>query len=239
MKAKAIFKCAEEFKSKFVHSSCLLTISVGQTTHEGELFDVTMELVNKSFSSCTLLVDDSLQRHNMALNSTRDADSFYEISIKEGDLWLRRNEKYYGKLTMPLRIFRWDRWLNHPNFHNKLNEVKAAIESDPSYKTVFDDSIEKFLLKYRARLSNPEAFNMERAWRLSYDFVTEECAALCLWPELECNFEIYPIQHNDAINATRERFVLPQYPNLLQAVNIVFRNVKQIKPQSFLFQNET
>ena len=59
-KVKAVFKCSEEFKSKFAHSNCLLTISVGQATHEEELFAVTMDLVNKSFASCTLLINDSL-----------------------------------------------------------------------------------------------------------------------------------------------------------------------------------
>ena len=94
--------------------------------------------------------------------------------------------------------------------------------------------------KYCERLPNPKDFDWERARRLSYDFVTEECAALCLWTELQCHFEAYPIRHNDAINATRERFVLPHYPNLLQAINIGFRNIKQIKPQRFfLLQNET
>ncbi|EKD46099.1 MAG: hypothetical protein ACD_69C00020G0002 [uncultured bacterium] len=232
-KPRAVFKCSEEFKLRFAHSDCLLTISVGQATHEEELFAITLDLVNKSFASCTLLVDDSLQRHNMAINTTKDANFFYEIAVKEGDLWLERNRKYYDGLTIPLRIFRWDRWLKHPNFHNKLNEIKAAVENDPIYRSTFYNSIEGFLKKYRERLPDLESFDMEKARQLSYDFVTEECAALCLWPELQCHFEIYPIRHNEAINATRERFVLPYYPNLLQAVVIAFKNIKQIKPQRF------
>jgi len=73
---------------------------VGQATHEEELFAITLDLVNKSFASCTLLVDDSLQRHNMAINTTKDANFFYEIAVKEGDLWLERNRKYYDGLTI-------------------------------------------------------------------------------------------------------------------------------------------
>ena len=233
-KTKAIFKCSEELKEKFIGSNCLLTISVGQATHEGEMFGATMDLVNRSFGSCTLLIDDSLQRHNMALNNSEDAAFFYEMSIKEGDLWLIRNEKYYGNLTIPKRIVRLDAWLKHPNFHTQLDSVTKAINHDPSYKAVFDKSTEEFLKKYCSRLSNPEKFNLERARRLSYDFIIEECTALCLWPELQCQFEAYPIRHNEAVNATRERFILPFYPNLLQALNIVFKNAQQIKPQSFV-----
>lgn len=232
-KVKAIFKCSEEIKNKFSNSSCLLTISVGQATHEEEMFASTMELVNQSFASCALLVDDSLQRHNMALNSTKDASFFYDIAIKEGDLWLERNKKYYGMLAIPLRIFRWDKWLQHPDFQEQLNRIKNAIKSDPIYKSVFDNSIEKFLQKYHKRLPNPESFDWERARKLSYDFITEECAAVCLWPELQCNFEAYPLGHNEAINATRERFILPYYPNLLKALVIKFKNKNQMKPQNF------
>ena len=238
-KIKASFKCAEKLKCQFAHSDCLLTISVGQATHEEEIFAVTMELVNRSFAACTLLIDDSLQRHNMALNSTKDADFFYNISLKEGDLWLQRNKKYYNSLTIPKRIFRWDKWLKHPKFSQCLKQVHTAIKNDAAYKKVFDKSIEDFLKKYQERLSSANNFNWQRAYKLSYDFVTEECAALCLWPELQCHFEAYPIRYNEAINATRERFISSHHPQLLQAVNIGFRNVKQIKPQRFfLLQNE-
>jgi hypothetical protein len=237
-KIKAFFKCAEELKSQFAHSDCLLTISVGQAAHEEEVFDVTMELVNRSFASCTLLIDDSLQRHNMALNSTKDADFFYDISIREGDLWLQRNKKYYNSLTIPKRIFRWDKWLKHPKLSQCIKQVRVAIKDDAAYKKVFDKSIEDFLKKYSKRLHDINNFDWQRARKLSYDFVTEECAALCLWPELQCHFEAYPIKHNEAITVTRERFIAPHYPQLLQAVNIGFRNIKQIKPQRFFYCSE-
>jgi len=55
---KSIFRYAEEDdKAKFSSSQCLMTISVGQQTHEEERFDSTMELVNASFGSCVLCID--------------------------------------------------------------------------------------------------------------------------------------------------------------------------------------
>ena len=74
-RVKSFFRYVSETeKSKFCSSQCFLTISVGQQTHEGERFESTMELVNASFQSCILCIDDSLQRHTMALNTDKNAD---------------------------------------------------------------------------------------------------------------------------------------------------------------------
>ena len=74
---KSIFRStSDDVKSQFKKSRCLLTISVGQATHEGELFAATMDLINASFKSCVLLIDDSLQRHTMAFNTAEKADFF-------------------------------------------------------------------------------------------------------------------------------------------------------------------
>lgn len=233
-KIKAIFRnISEEKKATFKNSQCLLTISVGQETHEGELFDITIELINKSFASCIILVDDSLQRHTMALNSNKDANYFYEVAIKEGDLWLERNKQYYNKLTIPSKILRWNKWLHHTNFQTQQTVIKKLIETDLTYKAAFEHSIKKFIEKYYERLANPENFDKERAWQLSLDFVIEECTVLCLWTELECHFEVYPSLRNEAMDETHKRFVLPNHPNLLHPVGIKFKNAKQMKPQCF------
>jgi len=233
---KSIFRyVTEEDRAKFNQSQCLLTISVGQQTHEEERFDSTMDLINASFKSCVLCIDDSLQRHTMALNMAKDAAFFYDISIKEGDLWLARNEKYYSKLTIPTKIIRWNRWLEHPNYLKQQNKVKQLIDTDSEYKAAFEHAIDEFLEKYERRLNDPDQFDKSRAKQLCFDFTLEECTALGLWPELDCHFEVYPNRHNRAIEETRRRFVLPFYPDLLRSVTIGFRNAKQIKPQCFEF----
>lgn len=234
-KVRAVLRCPEEYKKEFATSSCLLTISVGQATHEGELFEATMEIVGKSFASCTILVDDVLQRHTMAITDNKDPNHFYDLAKKEGDFWLDRNEKYYKRLGIPLTILRWEKWLIHSQFQDRLKLIKKQMLIDSLYKNVVDKSINDFLQKLSKRVKLLSEFDWDRAYQLSYDFVTEECAALCLWPELGSNFELYPIKHNEAINETRNRFVLPQYPNLLRAVNIVFKNAGQLQPQNFSF----
>lgn len=236
---KPVLRCSEIEKEKFKQSRCLLTISVGQEVHESEHFKTTIELVNKSFNSCVMLIDDSLQRHTLAMISKNDADSFYKASLQAGDQWLERNAIYYKNLTILDKIVRWDMWLMHPYFKNKLEEVKALINFDISYKAAFDNTIDEFMIRYSRRIENKKAFCLKRARKLCFDYLIEECAALCLWPELNCHFEVYPSRRNLAMSETHTRFILPQHPSLLHAIAIKFKNRKQFKPQQLPFVEKT
>jgi len=218
----------ETDKEKLKEKSCLFTISVGQQTHEGEHFRATIELLNATFKSCTMLVDDSLQRHTIAIQQEFEPEYYYEMSIKEGDLWLERNEKYYGKLTNLEKIIRWDTWLKHADFDLKRNAILNLIEQDSTYKSAFEQSINEFTIKLQERTTDNKYVDIERAKRLSFDFIVEECTALCLWPELNCHYEVYPNLHNSAINETRQRFVLAYTPHLINQITLGFRNAAQL-----------
>lgn len=228
---KPVFKCLDIYKEQFNSSQCLLTISVGQEVHEEKKLKATIELVNSTFKSAILLIDDSLQRHTMALTSKSDAESFYEFSIKLGDEWLSRNEEYYKKLTILKKVIRWDEWLNHPYYSINQNLIKSTIETDCTYKNAFDITIDEFLKRYYQRLIDKEDFDIKRARLLCLDYLIEECTAMCLWPEMGCQFEVYPSPRNLAMQETHKRFVLPKYPDLLHAVAIKFKNRNQFKPQ--------
>ncbi len=54
---------------------------------------------------------------------------------------------------------------------------------------------------------------------------------MCLWPELECHFEVYPGQRNSAMRDTHRKFVLDLQPDLLHDVYIKFKGRSQFKPQ--------
>jgi hypothetical protein len=220
-------------KTKFSRSHCLLTISVGQEVHEDEHFKSTIELVNASFDSCIMLIDDSLQRHTMALASQKNADSFYQSSIEAGDQWLERNIAHYSQLTILKKIIRWNHWLQHPDFQAQQNKIKTLMRIDPSYKKAFMNTVDSFINRYYRRVKNKVAFDLNRAKQLCLDYLVEECAALCLWPETTCHFEVYPSRRNSSMDETHRRFVLSRHPNLLHALSIKFKNRKQLKPQQF------
>lgn len=234
-KTKCFFRFLDEKdKEKLKQHDCLFTISVGQQTHEGEHFRATLDLLGSSFKSCTMLVDDSLQRHTMAFEYGHEPEYFYETSLKEGDLWLERNKHYYDKLENLKEIIRWDTWLKHPNFEFQREQLLKLIKNDDTYRQSFTESVDEFVTKYQSRLEAPSLFDLKRAKRLSFNFILEECTALCLWQDLNCSYEAYPNLHNRAINETRQRFVLANNPKLLNAVTLGFRNAKQLAPQRFI-----
>jgi len=220
-------------KEKFKNAKCLLTISVGQEVHEEDKFAATIDLVNASFGSCILLVDDTLQRHSMALKSKEEANFFYQSSLAAGDLWLERNKVHYQKLNILEDIIRWDTWLNHPLYVTQQEKIKELMRQNLDYKKAFDKIFSEFLTRYYMRLTEKESFDGARASRLCLDYLIEECAALALWPELGCHFEVYPNKRNLAMHATHQKLVVPDYPDLLHAVAIKFKNRKQLKPQQF------
>lgn len=229
-KIKPVFKCPEEFKKEFHASRCLLTISVGQEVHEGEKFYKTIDLVNLSFKECIILVDDSLQRHSMRLNTNLSDKEAYRISLNEGDLWLKRNEAFYKKLSIPFKIIRWNKWLHHPNYKRQREKIDSLYTTNSSYRESVHSSIQEFLDRY---VNREEKVDTEKGFNLCLEYLKEECTALCLWVEEECHFEVYPSKRNEVMSATHETFVKPYYPNLLHPVAIKFKNRKQLSPQKF------
>jgi hypothetical protein len=221
-------------KILFKNYHCLLLISVGQEAHEGERFLATINLINTSFKSCVISLYDSLQRYTMALNSVNTPDFFHNAAVEEGNAWIARNKKYYDMLNIPTQISRWDDWLKHSSFEKQKQEIKLLIDNDPTYKSSFDMAVNKYLDRYCFHLKENNDFDIHRARKLCFDYVLEECVVLCLWTELLCPVEIYPNAHNEAIEDTRRRFIIPKYPNLLRALTLRFRNAKQLSPQQFV-----
>ena len=234
-KIKPVFKFDQTNSIPFEQAHCLLTISVGQEVHEGEKFIATVQLVREHFTACTMLIDDTLQRHTMALNNPEHtAEDFLASSRFEGERWLERNRTYYENLPN-LKILRWDQWLMHPQYHSTSNHIQKLFVQDLAVQEAFNQTIRIFLQRYTQRLS-PESraqFDLTRAYQLCFDYLIEECTAMCLWPELECHYEVYPSPRNVAMAYIHQHCVLPKHPKLLHAVAIKFKQRKQFKPQVF------
>lgn len=239
-KIKPIFRhVSEEDRRNFKHSNCLLTISVGQESHEDKRFAATMDLINATFCSCTITLHDSLQRYTMALDQEHDADHFHEASIAAGDRWLARNDKFYKYFQKQPKIIRWDTWLNNTDFIKHKDQIISTIHSDSTYQATFNETTNEYLTRYCKRLEKPASFNRERAQQLCFDYLVEECAVLCLWPKTECHFELYAGKHNAAMEETRKRFISPAYTNLVRPVMIGFNHRPNLPPQCFdIDQNE-
>lgn len=237
-KVRAIYKgINEEEKTKLKNTSCLLTISVGQVSHEDEHFISTMELIKNTFSSCTITLHDSLQRFTMAINQPQDAEYFHSRATKLGDLWLKRNEKYYKNLPYEVKIIRWDDYFSDTDFERYKNQIIATLNEDIEYKLLFEASINEYLTRYLKRLEKPENFDYQKAQQLCFEYLVEECAVLCLWPKTGCQFELYAGQHNNAMNETRKRFIEPYSPDFVKSIQIGFHR-SHMKPQNLQLEEQ-
>lgn len=224
----------DDQKAKFYLSSCVLGISVGQEVHEGELFDITLQLIDKSFISCNILVDDMLQRHTMAMINGGDSEDYKSLAIKNGDLWLQRNLIKIEKLSIPYKIFRYAHWLSHPKFNEYKIKVIDLLKNDMEFKNIFDNTCNKFVDKYCLRKISRE-HNIEELKYLSSQYLMEECVTYCLLTELACQFKVHPGIRNMTRERVRELLIAPTDPNLLQHVGIQFKNISPFKPQKFEF----
>lgn len=97
------------------YSHCRLQISVGKERYEGEKFKALCEWAAARFDHVTLIVSDTLQRHNYRHQLGCDAASAWKISRIEGNRWLERNREAL-ELLPNKTIIRWDDLLEDIQF---------------------------------------------------------------------------------------------------------------------------
>lgn len=228
MKAK-LKNCSDETKEKFKDSSCILAISVGQEYHEGEKLSSAVQLINRSsFKKCYIFVDDTLQRHTLSLYHRKTDEQLFEDSFLDGTRWIERNRPIYEQLKVPFEIVRWNHWLYHPEFPSKLAFVNHKFKEDAAYRNEFYRSVEGFVSRYKDRKDNIYS-DEKHVIDTCITYVKEESAAMFLWIEKKPNFILYPGQFNEAMTATREKYILPSYPELLNNISFRFRSTSQNK----------
>ena len=233
IKLKAFFKnISEQEKRSFQNKKCLISISVGQQSHDSVWLNASLQLISKHFKSCIVLVDDVLQRYTMSIIGNKSPDFYYPHSLEEGDAWLKRNQEILASLPNLEKIERWEHWLKKDCFEKRKTQLLEKMTQDANYNNVFIQSVDEFVNKMIQR-NIIDKNNLLASKKASFEFVLEECTALTYWTELECEYEAYPGPHNLAMQATKELFVFTKQPNLLTPLCIGFRNSPQLEPQKF------
>lgn len=219
---KAVFKCDEKYKQEFSSSSCSLTISVGQSSHESDKFLATINLVSKSFQRCFLNVCDSLQRHTISLEKGISIEKAHVLSKKMGDEWLERNRNVFGQLKVPYEIIRWDEWLLHPNYLESAEKIENLYQNSEFFKKHIQIAANLYLNRYKKRNDKDENFYVSM-YNSSMRYLKEECAVMLLWVNAGYNFEIYPSLRNEALVATYEMLIGPYYSQVLKPLALKFK----------------
>lgn len=226
-----------EERKLFPQSTCLMPISVGQSIHEGAKFEAVIKLINASFKHCTILVDDSVQRHTIGILNNATPDELYQLAIAEGDGWLKRNALAYQQLTISYDVMRWDAWYSSPNYFNSHLRVQNEYDSNALFRQAIHANIDDFLTRFLARVDQCEVDN-ERAFNLCRDYLIEECAVMSLWTEKHYDFEVYPSGQNKAMAATYEYLIKPFYPNYLRPVALRFKKYPGQSSYTNLFAHQ-
>lgn len=209
-------------RKAFSVSTCLMPISVGQSIHEWKKFEAVIKLVDASFKQCTILVDDTVQRHTIAIDKFKEPQDLYTDALELGNQWLIRNEEIYSQLKIPYQVIRWDDWLRHNDFKTQLVRINRLYSENLVYKTAIHANINEFLTRFLARVDCNQ-IDSGRAFRLCLNYLLEECAVMLLWTHKHYDFELYPSGRNQAMGATYEMLIKPYFPNYLRPVAVRFK----------------
>lgn len=220
----------DDYKKDFAKSSCLVSLSIGQPVHYGNFLAATLALVNENFDSCVFVLGDTLKRHTMIISQRETEEAMYIRAKFEGDQWVEKNVSMLSKLQIPWKIIRWDHWLNDPRYPNLVERIKRDIGKDKEYKEIFDEDASDFIDRVKNR--NELAISEDEARKRCLNYLVEENAAMCLWPNEQCEFELYANGRTKSMQATYEKYIQVLHPHLLRPISLRFRKVEHILKNS-------
>lgn len=209
------------------YKNCVLSISVGQKPHEGEKFIATLKEISKIVDRCTIVVGDTLQRHTLEIFSNGSEHEIMSFSKKQGDLWIERNKLSVDNILKDYEIIRWDFWMGHPEFQEKLEFIKAHYNSSPGFKNAVDSTIKEFEERILPRLDKEVSQNLVYSKCLKY--LLEECAGQLLWINYGYEVEIYPAKRNKALQKCYTDFIKDRDINLLRPIFLKFKKKLEIE----------
>ncbi len=183
----------EQDKEYLKAKSCIVSISVGQDSHEGEKFLATMKMINMRFKKCTISVNDTLQRYTIAAIDPlkRSPEELYDEAKKRGDEWIERNLPIITQeLKIPFNIIRWDDYLNFSKFQENNVIVRELYANNPDYKDFIENVVLELHSRHKDGKFNNVTFDEFRA--LSKEYLLEECAAFLQWFDQPYDYELYP-----------------------------------------------
>lgn len=224
---KASFSgCPVSDRSLFPDSHGMLLISVGQLYHENEKMLATFELIGRKFKHYTIMLADTLQRHNIKASMDITEEEAYQISKNNGDKWIEKYEVKANKYKNYLGIQRWDTYLNHPSFEIKKQIIEKAIQGDNSkLKTAIQYSVDEYILRgERANLPKRQITFLRQNCE---SYLIEECSIMLLLAEENFNFDIYPTSRNAAMETVYNLFIKSEIRKVLAPVSLRFKRYAQ------------
>jgi len=173
-------------------TTCRLQISVGRPKHEGDKFFALTEWAAARFDKIYLIVSDTLQRHNLALEMGIDLSEAYKVAQIKGHEWLRDNKRAIDNIPAYKRVVTvWDDWMSHADYAETRFAINALYAGSPAFKAAIDAKADEFC---RRRAENGSILHDSRpeAFSTSVRYILEEVAAFGIMLRQQPVLDIYP-----------------------------------------------
>lgn len=192
----------------FSNAACIMSVSIGHPAYNSSKLKSTLELINKTFSKCTIAVCDTLSRYTIALKK----DQFDEIQMhaearKLGDEWLDRNNKLITDTFTQIKynIKRWDDYLAVDLKQYYIQKIDELYTKDLEFRNLVEQTILGFLAKRKIIYDDD---NFSHSYELCKKFLLEECAIMSMWCEVEdVDYDVYPDIRYKAISRAMQHLV--------------------------------
>lgn len=158
---------------KYGTQKCLIGISVGQEYHEGDKLQSMIDWAKERYDNVEILLADTLQKHNFIFLDGINEDMALEKSLKNGDEWIKRNNRALGNL----KINRWDELYKEARNEGLIVSVHDTYKKNDEFADEIDNTIRKFFERNslnRKDLYNKKSF--ELFYETSKDYLLEETA---------------------------------------------------------------
>ncbi|RCS58397.1 tRNA-dependent cyclodipeptide synthase [Parvibium lacunae] len=189
-------KISPESRATLAQSAegCLLGVSLGSANFEGARLEACIEWISERYSSCGIVVGDTVYRLTLALLEGLDEETARTRALAAGQQFLETYaplfRQYAGKCTFSFIPF------SQLESHAKLPEYHSALLHMAVADANFAASIDAFAQLYLNRGDkldvNPFAVSLERAAEIAKSYLLEESALFAVLADMGWQVVAYP-----------------------------------------------
>ena len=136
----------------------------------------------------TVIVSDTLQRHNIALFSNVSLEDAFLLSLKNGKYWL--NENWAALDLLPRKkISRWNEWLYHSDSPETYQRICEIVLNDEYINSLVEEKVKLFSKRKSQNLN--ETF-WQAMFKGARNYILEELAIFAIMLRGERAIDVYP-----------------------------------------------
>ncbi|MBU0800569.1 MAG: tRNA-dependent cyclodipeptide synthase, partial [Alphaproteobacteria bacterium] len=156
--------------------------------HDGDKFFALAEWAAARFDHVNLIVSDTLQRHNIALEKNCDEAMAYQISLSIGEKWLLGNRQAIALLPSKT-VIRWDHYTGHHDYNSAYEYINSIYWQNDEFRESVVKKAHEFSLRNSSAIQNMPS---DALIQTSINYILEEIAVFSLMFRDEKAIDIYP-----------------------------------------------